>query len=82
MSRPPAHARPLERGSPETKPRSCGNQPAHESLLNRRLEGPVCRQAHHHLYLVQRMLETHYPAQRLDREHESRSLKNSFALAL
>jgi hypothetical protein len=27
----------LERGSPETKPRSCGSQPAHESLFNRRL---------------------------------------------
>jgi hypothetical protein len=27
----------LERGSPETKPRSCGTQPAHESLFNRRL---------------------------------------------
>src|SRR6185437_12166364 len=27
----------LERGSPETEPRSCGTQPAHESLFNRRL---------------------------------------------
>jgi hypothetical protein len=31
----PAHAdaRLLDRGSSKTKPRSCGNQPAHESLL-------------------------------------------------
>jgi hypothetical protein len=29
---------PVERGSPETKPRSCGSQPEHESLLNRRLD--------------------------------------------
>jgi hypothetical protein len=29
---------PLERGSPETKPRSCGPEPALESLLNRRLD--------------------------------------------
>ena len=28
---------PLERGSPKTQPRSCGSQPAHESLFNRRL---------------------------------------------
>ena len=35
----PAHAdaRLLDRGSSKTKPRSGGNQPAHESLLNRRL---------------------------------------------
>jgi len=31
-------ARLLDRGSPKTKPRSCGNQPAYESLLNRRLQ--------------------------------------------
>src|SRR6516225_2438880 len=37
MSRSPDRRSSLERGSPETKPRSCGNQPAHESLLNRRL---------------------------------------------
>ena len=29
--------RPLDRGSLKTKPRSCGIQPAHESLLDRRL---------------------------------------------
>jgi hypothetical protein len=36
----PAHAnaRLLDRGSSKTKPRSGGNQPAHESLLNRRLQ--------------------------------------------
>jgi len=33
MSRPLADARPLERGSPETHPRSCGSQPAHERLV-------------------------------------------------
>ena len=37
MSRSPDRCSSLERGSPETKPRSCGNQPAHESLFNRRL---------------------------------------------
>src|SRR6516162_6365642 len=37
MSRSPDRRSSLERGSPETKPRSCGNQPAHESLFNRRL---------------------------------------------
>src|SRR6516165_12187032 len=37
MSRSPDRRSSLERGSPETKPRSCGSQPAHESLLNRRL---------------------------------------------
>ena len=38
MSRLRTDARPLERGSPETQPRSCGTQPAHESLFNRRLQ--------------------------------------------
>jgi hypothetical protein len=37
MSRSPDRRSSLERGSPETKPRSCGNQSAHESLFNRRL---------------------------------------------
>jgi len=37
MSRSPNRRLSLERGSPETKPRSCGDQPAHESLFNRRL---------------------------------------------
>src|SRR6516165_2718790 len=37
MSRSPDRRSSLERGSPETKPRSCGTQPAHESLFNRRL---------------------------------------------
>ena len=42
-------ARPLERGGPETKPRSCGNQPAHETLLNRRLRTlPFARPIVHH----------------------------------
>jgi hypothetical protein len=37
MSRSPDRCSSLERGSPKTEPRSCGIQPAHESLLNRRL---------------------------------------------
>jgi hypothetical protein len=37
MSRSPDRRSTLERGSPETEPRSCGTQPAHESLFNRRL---------------------------------------------
>ena len=37
MSRSPDRCSTLERGSPETEPRSCGTQPAHESLFNRRL---------------------------------------------
>jgi hypothetical protein len=35
MSRSPDRRSSLERGSPETKPRSCNNQHAHESLFNR-----------------------------------------------
>src|SRR6516164_8940402 len=37
MSRSPDRRSSLERGRPETKPRSCGSQSAHESLFNRRL---------------------------------------------
>src|SRR5207237_9567689 len=37
MSRSPDRRSSLERGSPETKPRSCGNQSAHERFFNRRL---------------------------------------------
>ena len=37
VSRSPDRRSSLERGSPETKPRSCGSQSAHESLFNRRL---------------------------------------------
>jgi hypothetical protein len=37
MSRSPDRCSTLERGSPETEPRSCGTQSAHESLFNRRL---------------------------------------------
>ena len=39
---PRIDARSLERGSPRTKPRSCGIQPAYESLLNRRLSSAPC----------------------------------------
>jgi hypothetical protein len=43
VSRCLLHRRSLpERGSPKTKPRSCGNQPAYESLLNRRLSSASC----------------------------------------
>jgi hypothetical protein len=66
-----ADARPLERGSPETKPRSCGSQPAHESLLNRRLDRlrrpPGASPS---LLPLQRMLEILYFDLGLDSEYE------------
>ena len=66
MSRPPADARPLERGSPETKPRSCGSQPAHESLFNRRLT-PRRPPGVSPLPHLRHLPETHSAAQGLDR---------------
>jgi hypothetical protein len=77
----PAHAdaRLLDRGSSETKPRSCGNQPAHESLLNRRLSvlSPAVDAVQNHSAWAEperrRLLKA------LDGEHESRLLKKSVA---
>jgi hypothetical protein len=75
----PAHAdaRLLDRGSSKTKPRSCGNQPAHESLLNRRLS--VLSPA---VDVVQKHSAWAEPGRRrsiktLDGEHESWLLKKS-----
>ena len=65
----------LDRGSSKTKPRSCGNQPAHESLLNRRLSvlSPAVDAVQNHSVWAQperrRLLKA------LDGEHESRLLK-------
>jgi hypothetical protein len=75
----PAHAdaRLLDRGSSKTKPRSCGNQPAHESLLNRRLSAlpPAVDVVQQHSAWAEpecrRLLKA------LDGEHESRLLKKS-----
>ena len=72
-----ADARLLDRGSSETKPRSCGNQPAHESLLNRRLTAlpPAVDAVQKHSAWAQpecrRLIKT------LDGEHESRLLKKT-----
>jgi hypothetical protein len=41
-------ARSSERGSPGTKPRSCGTRPAPESVLNRRLRSVSCPAHPHH----------------------------------
>ena len=78
----PAHAdaRLLDRGSSKTKPRSCGNQPAHESLLNRRLSAlpPAVDVVQKHSAWAEpecrRLLKA------LDGEHESRLLKKSLRL--
>jgi len=59
----------LERGSPETQPRSCGSQPAHESLLNRRLK--PCRPPWTSCELNMRKVKQSR-AQALDSKHESR----------
>ena len=58
------------------KPRSCGSQPAHESLLNRRLGAPPPARRFAHRHRLRRMPETRHPVQGLDREHENRPLKN------
>jgi hypothetical protein len=78
MSRPLDRCSILERGSPETKPRSCGNQPAHESLFNRRLRGPVSCAAHQKP--AHPLARTNIYALNLDSEHESRLLKNKGGL--
>jgi hypothetical protein len=64
------------RGSPETNPRSCGSQTAHESLFNRRLGAPSPASRFAICHPLRRTLETRQPAQGLDREHESRMLES------
>ena len=75
----PAHAdaRLLDRGSSKTKPRSCGNQPAHESLLNRRLSAlsPAVDVVQKHSAWAEP--ECRCLLKPLDGEHESRLLKKS-----
>lgn len=66
-------ARPLERGSPKTKPRSCGSQPAHESLLNRRLSS-VSYLAHLH-DVAPGIAGLLAMEQWVDSDHENRLLK-------
>ena len=51
-------------------------------MLNRRLDNPVVRQALRHLYRLRRMLESHRPAQGLDREHESRVLRKGAVVTI
>ncbi len=77
MSRSQHRCSTLERGSPETEPRSCGIQPAHESLFNRRLRvlSPVVRTKK----LPHPPARTNNCALSLESEHESRLLKNPVA---
>jgi hypothetical protein len=62
--------------SPETKPRSCGNQPAHESLFNRRLRAlsPTVRTFE---LTSSAAAETNNCVRTLESEHESRMRKKS-----
>src|SRR6201987_464936 len=76
MSRSPDRRSSLERGSPETKPRSCGNQPAHESLFNRRLRvlSPAVRT---YEPTPSAAAEPNNCVRTLEGEHESRMRKKS-----
>src|ERR1700730_1846571 len=76
MSRSPDRRSSLERGSPETKPRSCGNQSAHESLFNRHLRvlSPAVRTSEPPPSAT---AETNNCVRTLDSEHESRLRKNA-----
>ena len=60
---------------PQTKPRSCGIQPAHESLFNRRLRilSPAVRTPE---LTPSARADTNNRARTLESEHESRLLKN------
>ena len=71
---PPDRRSFLERGSPETKPRSCGNQSAHESLFNRRLRvlSPAVRTSKP---TSSAAAETNNCVRTLESEHESRRSK-------
>ena len=62
---------------PQTKPRSCGIQPAHESLFNRRLRilSPAVRTPE---LTPSAPADTNNRARTLESEHESRLLKNVF----
>ena len=73
MSRSPDRRSTLERGSPETEPRSCGTQPAHESLFNRRLR--VLSPAVRTTIGAVRSGGVKNCALPLESEHESRLLK-------
>jgi hypothetical protein len=75
MSRSPDRRSTLERGSPETEPRSCGTQPAQESLFNRRLRvlSPAVRTT---IGAVRSGGVKNY-ALPLESEHESRPLNFS-----
>src|SRR5438132_5084004 len=76
MSRSPDRRSSLERGSPETKPRSCGNQSAHESLFNRRLRvlSPAVRTSE---LAPSAAAETNNCVWTLESEHESRLREKS-----
>jgi hypothetical protein len=66
---------------PRTEPRSCGTQPAHESLFNRRLQ--ILSPAVRTLQLTPTALaDTDSRARNLESEHESRLLKKSASAGL
>ena len=66
---------------PRTEPRSCGTQPAHESLFNRRLQ--ILSPAVRTLQLTPTALaDTDSRARNLESEHESRLLKLSLPARL
>jgi len=67
-------ARSSERGSPGTKPRSCGTRPAKESVLNRRLRS-VSYPAHPH-NAAPGPPGSGAMKQAVDRDHDSRVLKS------
>jgi hypothetical protein len=81
MSRSADRRSPLERGSPETKPRSCGNQSAHESLFNRRLRvlSPAVRTS---APAPSAAAETNNCVRTLESEHENRLLKIDRSMGL
>src|SRR6516162_3084451 len=66
----------LRARQPETKPRSCGNQSAHESMFNRRLRvlSPAVRSSEPALPAT---AETNNCVRTLEREHESRMRKKA-----
>jgi hypothetical protein len=79
MSRPKPMLVPRTR-QPETEPRSCGNQPAHESLLTGVFS--LCLLPCAPVYYLRSASRRRDPASEcLDSEHESRLLKNAAGIA-
>jgi hypothetical protein len=69
----------LERGSPRTKPPSCGNQSAHESLLNRHVS--FLSILTHPQRFALSTPGIFAMQQRLDSDHESRLRKKALHLS-